>query len=377
MTVLDTRSKDTIVGAIAAGMQSQLSSAFLNFAKGKALRAIAEAYAGVCLWLQKEIIDDAKLTRLATSYGPDADSWIADFGIITRIGAIPATGLVTFSRYTASGAAPVVPVGAAVKTQDGSQTFLVYADTTNGAYSATANGYVMPAQVASVIVPVQAVNLGSQGNVAAGSISLIGSQITGVDTVTNPAAFTNGSDQESDEALKDRFPLAIASLSKGTDTAIENAVEAIKTGMQVQVLDSLDLSGATDYGMVTVIVDDGSGNISSDLLAACQNAVSSVRAAGIRFGVYAATITTANVQLTLNVKPGYYRPTVVAQLDAALGLAINSLGLGEGLSYFGVGAWSYAVAGVASIDNLTINGGTSDIAPSPLETIKTGSVIIN
>jgi uncharacterized phage protein gp47/JayE len=122
MATLPTRSFNRIVSDISAGIQGRVSS-FLTFAIGSVFRAIAESYAGVALWLQGLILEVAKLTRLSTSRGPDVDSWIADWGIMTRLAAQPATGLLTFSRFTASGATPEILVGARVKTADNTQSF--------------------------------------------------------------------------------------------------------------------------------------------------------------------------------------------------------------------------------------------------------------
>jgi hypothetical protein len=380
MATLPTRSFSTIVSNIAAGMQGRVST-FLNFAIGSVLRAIAESYAGVCLWLQSFALEIAKLTRLATSYGSDADSWIADFGIITRLGAQPATGLVTFSRYTAAASAPVIPVGTTVQTTVGGISFAVYADTTNVAYSAAAGGYIMAASTSSVSAPVRAVVAGTIGNIAAGAISLITSSVPGVDTVTNAGAFTNAIDFEADAAFKARFRLAINALAKGTEPAIGLAITSIQTGLQYTIQENTTYGGATQYGYVTVVVDDGSGNISSTLLTAAQNAVASasggVRAAGVIVGVFAATITNASVTATITSLPGYNHPTVVAQVISAITNNINALGLGNGLPFFDIPGWVMAVPGVQQISALTLNGGTSDIAASPLHTIKAATITVS
>lgn len=376
MAILPTRSFTTIVSSIAAGMQGRISI-FLNFAAGSVLRAMAEAYAGVLLWLQGMVLAVAKLTRLATSYGVDADSWMTDWGLISRIGAVPATGIVTFSRFTPSGSAPVILAGATVETADGSVNYVVYADTTNFAYSVDAGGYVLPPQIASIDVPVQCTASGVPGNALAGQITQITSEIQGIDAVTNAAAFTNGSDQETDEALKARFRLAISSLSKGTESAIELAIKSLRTGLECTIRSSADIDGTVDYGMVSVVVDDGSGNLPPDVLAACRAAVNAVRAASIRVGVYAAVLNPVHIQLTVNSRPGYDNPTVRAQAAAAIAAGVNSLGLGQGLPYFTVGSWALAVPGVASIDSLIVNGGLGDIAGDPRKTIKTHDIILS
>lgn len=398
MSTLSTRSFGTIVESVAAGMQGRIS-AFLNFAVGRYLRGLAEAYAGNLLWIQKQNLDTAKLTRLATSYGTDVDTFIADFPLsgVARIGAQPATGLCSFARYTAGPATVYVPVGGQVKSQDGTQVFQVYADTTNPAYVASyvpldptlpGGGYVMPPQVGTVLAPVQSVTAGltgfpgSNGNVAAGSIALIASQIPGVDTVTNPAAFTNGSDQESDTSVKSRFLLAVQGRGGGTVAAMKSAVANIAVGMTAVVLSGQNLDGSFNPGMVSVIVDDGSGAISADRLAAAQAAVMDdnigVRAAGIRVGVYAATTLPINVVMQITSLPGYVHQNVVAAVAAALGFYINGLGQGASVGYFAIAAVAQGVAGVGEVQPsaYSLNGGTTDIAGSAQTTPKAGSISV-
>ena len=390
MAVLPTRSFAAIVATISAGMQGR-AGIFVNFLKGSVFLVFAEAYAGIGLFFQFLIVQVQALTRLATSFGNDVDTWLADWGLITRIGSVPATGLVQFSRNTVSGSAPVIKVGATVRTQDGTTTFAVYADSTNPNYAPDITAYVMPAQVATIPVPVVCttpsangtvlangtVSSGANGNVAAGAISTITSQIIGVDTVTNLAAFTNGSDQEMDPAVKARFPMALQALSKGTPAAIALAIQSLQTGLQVQVLDGANADGSVNPGMVTVIVDDGSGSMSNVLLEQAAVAANAVRAAGVRMAVLAAQLHTVQVQLVLSVKQGYTRSVVAAQVSAAVAAGINAGGLGGEVDYLTVGSWALAVAGVAKIDGLTINGTNLDIAGDPRYTLKCSGVVVN
>lgn len=376
MATLPTKSQGTIVALIASGMQGAVST-FLNFAAGAVFLAIAQAYSGPALWLQSIGLAVAKLTRLATSFGSDADSFVADFGIITRLGAQAATGLCTFSRFTPGPSAPFIPVGSTVQTGDGTQQFTVTADPTNPAYSALTNGYTLPAQVASVILPVQAVNPGTQGNVAAGTISQIVSSLSGVDTVVNVAAFINGINQESDAAFKTRFQLAIASLSKGTETAIRAAIGSLEAGIQITIQENLDLNGNQDNGMVTIVIDDGSGNPSATLVAQCAAAADTVRCASIRYGVYGATTTLVSVNATITTGAAFVNETVVAQVVAAIAAQINSTGLGNGLDYFDIPIAARAVPGCTNISNYTLNGAAADLPGSPQNTFKAGVLTIS
>ncbi|MFX8028091.1 baseplate J/gp47 family protein, partial [Acinetobacter baumannii] len=100
---------------------------------GSVLRAIVEANAAVVVWLEGLLLQVLAITRAATSSGADLDSWVADFGV-TRLPAVAATGIVTFSRFTTTQQV-LVPVGATVQTADGTQQFTVTIDTTNPAYN--------------------------------------------------------------------------------------------------------------------------------------------------------------------------------------------------------------------------------------------------
>ncbi|KTS09738.1 hypothetical protein SB2_11835 [Methylobacterium radiotolerans] len=407
MTALDTRSQGTIVGTIAAGIQSRLTSVFLNFAKGKVLRALAETYAGNGLWLQKENLQIAMLTRLATSYGSDVDTFVADFPLagVTRLGAQAATGTCLFSRYTAAATTAYVPVGGTVRTTDGTQTFQVYADPSNPAFIAayvspdgTVGAYAIPPQVTSVAAPVIGITPedaalfastngasggpGSNGNVGAATIGLISSTMPGVDTVTNPGALTNGFDVESDDSVKARFSLAVAGRTGGTVPSYQSAIANLRVGLTCQVLQNQNLDGSANPGMVTVIVDDGSGNISADLLAAAQAVIASdvtgVRAAGIRAGVYAATRNPINVSMQIAVRPGFVRQNVIAAVGAAIASFINGRGQGAPVAYFDLPAVAKGVPGVLEVDanSYTLNGGTNDVLGTPQATPKANNIVV-
>lgn len=396
MSTLVTKSFSQIVGAVAAGMQGRITSRFLNFAIGSVLRGFAEAYAGVLLWIQKDALDIQKQTRLATSFGADVDSFVADFPLsgVARLGAQPATVLCTFGRYTAGPAPVYVPVGGIVKTSDGTQSFQVYADTTNPAFdesytapgaSSPAGGYLMAPQVENVAAPVQSITPGTagapgaNGNVGAGAIALIASSMPGVDTVTNVAAATNGIDAEADGSVKTRFALAVRGRGGGTVPAIQSAVANLRVGMQATVLEGQDINGNVAPGVCSVIIDDGSGNVSSAILSAAQTAVDRVRPAGMRVGVYAATERMATVVMTITTRPGYDHNTVVAKVSAALALFINGLGQGVTLAYFDLPAIAKGVPGVLEVQpgNYLLNGGTTDMVGTPQSTIKAGSLVIS
>jgi hypothetical protein len=383
MTTLTTKNFSTLVQSWAAVAQSSVArfrpSLVLSFTQGAILLALAEAQASVSLWLQGLILKLLSTTRLSTSFGSDVDSWIADFNL-QRLQAIPSGGMVTFARVTPTNPA-IIPVGSLVQSSDGSQTFVVVADTTNGSFSAglgTLGGYTIPAQVASLNVPVKNTVGGSAGNVQAGGITILQTGISGVDTVINSAPFTNGFDAEKDEVVKNRFVLFINSLAKGTEGAIGYAIASTKQGLQYQIFEP----GSSGYSQLTVFIDDGSGGIDDVTFDAAKLAVLAIKAGGVPISILKASPLLANVTMTIAVADGYYKPTVVAQVYAAIGLYINGLGLGRTpaagqLSYMKVAAVAFGVSGVVDVTNYTLNSFVVDLVPSPGRTIKPGSIIVS
>jgi len=345
---------------------------------GSILRSVVEANAAVILWLQGLILQLLAITRAATSSGTDLDSWVGDFGL-TRLAAVASSGLVSFSRFTPTLQA-VVPVGTTIQTGDGTQQFTVTLDTTNPAYSASLGGYVLAAAVASINVPVTAVTAGASGNVSAGQLNTLTQAVTGVDTVSNSAAFANGADAESDAALRLRFIAYIASLSKATKGAIDYAITSLKQGITYTRVENQQYNGTTDYGYFYVVIDDGTGAPGSTLLNAVASAIDAVRGFTIRFGVFAPVISTANIAMTITTGSGYVHADVVALVVAAMQNYINTLARDsttqiQTLPYSRLAQVAYdASPGVTNVTGVTINGGTADMTADAQHVIKAGTI---
>lgn len=374
MASLQTYTLSQIVSNIATAVQGS-AKALLNFTVGSVLRAIAEATASVVLWLQAIILQVLTLTRAATSVGTDLDSWMADFGLF-RLAAVAATGQVTFARFTATMQA-VVPVGANVQTSDGNQNFTVVLDTTNSAYNAGLDGYVLAANTSSVNVPVQAAVPGTSGNIQTGSISVITTPIPGVDTVTNASSFTDGIDAETDAALRLRFVAYLASLSKGTKTAVAYAVTTVQQGLDYTLTEDYAYNGTYQPGYFYVVIDDGTGFPSSQLQTNVGNAIEAVRGLTIGFGVFAPSVETANVTMVLTTATGFTHADVVATVTIALTNFINSLKLGVLLPYTQLSSIAYDIPGVTNVTGILLNSGTSDLTATSKQKILAGTISVS
>lgn len=342
---------------------------------GSILRSIVEANAAVILWLQGLILQLLAITRAATSSGADLDSWVGDYGV-TRLSAVAASGQVAFSRFTPSQQA-VIPVGATAQTADGSQQFAVTLDTTNPAYNAALGGYVLAAAVSSITVTVAASTAGAGGNVSAGQINTITQALPGVDTVSNAAAFVNGSDAESDTALRTRFIAFVASLSKATKGAIGYAITSLKAGVSYAFVENQLYNGTTQMGYFYVVVDDGTGAPGSTFLSSVSNAIDAVRPVCSTFGVFAPVVVNANVSMLITTAAGYDHTTLVGLVGTAIRNYINSLTLGTTLAYSRLAQIAYdASPGVTNVTSVTLNSGTADVTATSQQVIKANTVTV-
>jgi len=375
MPNITSKSFTQIVSDIATAVQGR-ASALLDFTDGSVLLSVTEAIAAVVIWLQSLILVLLNTTRAALCTGTDLDSWMADYGL-TRIQATPATGQVTFARFTAAMQA-TIPVGTQIQTGDGTQQFAVVADSTQPAFNAAANAYIIPAGTSSISASVMAVTAGTGGNVSAGSISVIGQALPYVDTVTNPSPFVNGENAETDAAFRSRFISYLGSLSRATKAAIGNALLSMQTGVSYTLVENQAYNGTTQLGFFYVVVDDGSGHPSSTFLSSAYNAVDAVRPFTIAFAVFAPITITANVVMYVTVAAGYDPVATKALAQSAVQTYLASLTLGQTCAYTRLAQVAYdASPGVTNITGLTLNGGTADLVATNQQRIVAGTVVAN
>jgi uncharacterized phage protein gp47/JayE len=366
MTDLPTQSFDTIVANIAAGIQGRAQK-LLNFKTGSTLRAIAEGYAGIFLWWQALVLQLLTACRLSTASGNDVDTFTADFMPAVagtnspRLPANNASGQVTVSRLTAGPNSVFVPVGAIFTVGDGSaNNFVVIPDPTYPSFNVLANGYVLDPAVASMIIPVQCVTPGTQGNVSIGSINQIVSNITGIDQVTNAANFVNGIDAESDAALKSRFAAYIMGLSRGDLYGTAASLESVGVSVQWDLTEGYNYDGSWRGGYYWIVADDGSGSPPPSFLQSIMDAAQAVRPLGIQCAVFPPVILWATISFNVFYAKGYDGPTIAAAVAANVTANVNGLGLGNDLEWSQISTWVYAIPGVRKVENIILNGLTGD-----------------
>jgi hypothetical protein len=315
--------------------------------------------------------------RLATSFGADVDTFVNQFGVYRDAASI-ATESVSFAPNSSSSTPQVIPVGALCQDPAGLQ-FQVLADGTQSAYQSGV-GYVIPAgSSAAITLTLGCSTAGTIGNIQAGTAltasSGLGQLTFPSGTITVGTDFDNGTDGETDAALKARFATYFASGRWGTKLAIVAAIESAQTLLTFQIGECLNTSNATQYGYFTVFVNTlgQSAGASSTTLAAVTAAIAPIKACGIQYVVASPSITTVPCAATLILdeayiaaNPGTTGSTISAAATSAYDAYVNSIGLSYTnsttlLSYARVSSVLVNVPGVANISSFTLNSGTSDI----------------
>ncbi|OUJ06665.1 baseplate J/gp47 family protein [Acetobacter malorum] len=373
---LPLRTYSALVAQAVAATQGACSS-LIDMAVGTPLRAIMEAMAGVGIWLQYIALLILCRSRLATSDGADADSWVADFGMV-RMPGTASTGSVTLTSFQPDQQSASVQVGAIVRTVAGVN-FAVLEDSANSAWSAETQSYIRPAGIGSISVPVECQATGSSGNVNAGAICLLGTSIAGIDTVTNEAAFVNGSDGETDAQLRARFPEWLAAKATASSAAIENAIVGVQTNLTWQILNCQATDGSFRPGYFTVVVDDGTGAPSNSLVASIYAAIDAVRAGGVGFAVIGPIEVLATVSMTVTVPAGTETALVQTNIQNAITADIDQQKVGAGYAYSRLPVVAYNNAGVdiVSITSVLLNGAQADLTAESKQVIRAGTVTVN
>lgn len=347
----------------------------LDFSVGSDYRAIIESNMGNSLWLQALISALLSVTRLLTCSGNDVDTFVGDFGL-KRKPATPAFGNVTFSRFT-TGTIVNVKIGVNVLSRGNGVSYLVVEDTTNPNWDISSKSYIFQTSTSSITIPVIATTNGVIGNCLSNQITTISGVLPGVDTVTNAQPFTNGQNAQSDQSLKDEFILYLASLSRAVKQAIQYAVSIVPGVARYIVVENKTIGNVTQLGFFYVVVDDGTGNASSQLISNVSSSVEAYRGLTIQYAVYPPT--PFPISITAHVFNGNpdNAAAIEANVIAALENYITSQTFDSLFSYSRIPAIIYDVdTDISDVTNYTLNGGTSDIQISGAQIMTVGTITI-
>jgi uncharacterized phage protein gp47/JayE len=198
----------------------------------------------------------------------------------------------------------------------------------------------------NVSVPATAVQAGSNGNVAAGTITILVSVPSGVVAVTNPNAFTNGSNDEDVESYRQRLLIRIGDPNTGSDSDLKSWAESVEGVAQATVFDN-DNVGTPTPGHVTVRIAGPGGSIpGSDVIAATLALLQSYDVCNITIHVATFTPKVQNVTVDVTTDATHALGDVIPEVQTAVVNYIVGIPVGGTLYISGLEAATFNLPGI-------------------------------
>jgi uncharacterized phage protein gp47/JayE len=201
-------SQTDIVSQMIAGLA--ISDPELDTSTGSVTRKILDV---VAEGISEAYIDNHLLAYqydIDSKIDADLDAFVQLFGL-ARYAARRATGTVTFSRTVATELV-AIPINSQINSTATAQ------DTGDQIAVLTMATGILDIGDLSVTVPVQAIQAGPDGNLAANTITAMSTPTTGVIAVTNVNPLSGGAFQETDNELRDRWKKTVFRSMAGTES---------------------------------------------------------------------------------------------------------------------------------------------------------------
>ena len=294
-----------------------------------------------------------------------------------------AANYVIFTANTAPILDIVIPAGTIVTTaaSTGSQ---------NNSY-ATAEVAVLPAGQTAVSVFVECTIAGSAGNTDVNTVNTLQTVVPGVDQVNNPAAFTNGTDIETESSRRGRFLVFISTLARGTNAAVQyGALTAQLVDGSGNITESvayavcIDAASDLPAGSGTCYICNSAGTASTGLIALAQkiingytdasgNKIAGWKAAGAIITVAAATLSAHNTTVAITMSAGVGSPTTLAtQAQSITSAYLSSGGIGDPYIF---NEHVQRVMNLPGVEDVAISP-TGNVTPSASTILRPGSITV-
>jgi uncharacterized phage protein gp47/JayE len=314
---------------------------------------IYDAVVGVATALEDSYIEMETIIDKAfaeTAYGEYLDKITAELGVYRK----PATKATT--TVTVSGTdGTVIPAGTR---------FFV-----DSIYFVSTESKTISGTVASVMVECE--EAGTIGNVPANSIVNF-EPIAGVTSVTNPDPVTNGTDEETDDELRERyFEKVQTPATSGNAQHYINWCKEVAGVGDAKVFPLWNGNGTVKC----VIINSNKRAADASLVSEVADHIELNRPIGADVTVESATELAINVSVEVILIPGYDLPTVQTSLTTVLTDFLKEIAFKtDYVSYALVGSKILEVPGVSDYSNLTLNGGTSNVTIGNTQVAVVGTV---
>lgn len=288
------------------------------------------------------------------SYGAYLDAHARTRGM-TRKAATAAEGSVTVTGQAGTN----IPAGTAFSTSS------LNSDDPAMSY-ATLAAATIPS-IGSITVEVECTEAGTAGNTGPGTIIFLSSDVVGITDVTNDAAVSGGTDEETDEALRERIVEYDTTMS---DSYVGNATDYRRWAMSVPGVGTASvISPTNNSGTVTIVLIDSNGNPASEDL--CTDVYNYIMSPGNEYSrlapinaslsVVSPTVVTIAVSATVELIDGAELADISAAFLAALKTYMPEALADQEVKITRVGAMLSSISGVNDFSTLrigTVTGGT-------------------
>lgn len=225
------------------------------------------------------------------------------------------------------------------------------------------------------LVTVECEEEGTSGNVPAASIKHFPVTLEGITAVTNPLAFTNGYEAESDEELRQRYDDKI-----NTPATSGNTYHYKQWAKEVDNVGDAKVFAVWDGpGTVKVVICDRNKRAAlPDLISEVEDYLELNRPIGADVTVASATEKSINITATIVLGNGRTLGEVEEDLSEALTDYFKETAfIDTYISFAKVGSILYGIYGVEDYSNLKLNNTTANINIAETEVPVLGTVVLS
>lgn len=227
----------------------------------------------------------------------------------------------------------------------------------------------LPAGEVWVEVPARAVESGSMGNVSAGTVLSMAVAPVGAAWVTNPEAFAGGTDEETDEALRERVLETFRRLPNGANAAFyEQGARSFE-----QVAAAAVLPRNRGIGTVDVVIATHAGFPDEELIGQVQAWFEERREIAVDVQVLAPEEKNMDVSVRVKAKANYDGEAVRREVSDKLTNWFNGERLGQNVLLAHLNQVIYTIDGV---ENYVIDAPIADISVAKAELPRLGSLTV-
>jgi uncharacterized phage protein gp47/JayE len=272
-----------------------------------------------------------------------------------------AAGSVVFSRKAAGGTAVTIPERTSIST-DGGMKFIT-----------SMAGSIAAGSVNSPPIPAVSVEVGDIGNVRANNIKNIDNSIYGVDSVSNPTAFSGGINQETDEEYSARFTEFIIGLGQSSVSGIRATALSINGVRSVSLVEHFPAENGYNF---TLYAENGSGGLPAGMKAMIEEVITGnkdvegVRACGVNARILAPEIIKVNPSIQFRVDGTIPAGLIEEEIIKNVTSFMNSRKIAEPYEKKTIYNMVIKQAGVVDIISIT----PESITPTPRQIIRPGTI---